>query len=87
MRPVRSGFKLRVSLGCNEPRVIRNFDHLNDSSIRGSTAKLHSVLSQGCAVIVVDLVAVTMALGDFLFAVNLIGPGGFVQNARISAET
>ena len=64
MWTVRSGFEFWMSLCCKEPRVIRNFNHLNDSSIRGGTAEFHAALGKCCTEIIVDFVTVTVSLMD-----------------------
>lgn len=44
MWTVWTGLKLRMRLCGNKPWMIRNLDHLYDSSIRRSSAKLHTML-------------------------------------------
>ena len=69
MWAVRSGFQLRMSLGCDEERMILQLDHLHDTSIRGQAGEGHAMLGQDRTIIIVDLIAMTMTLMDQLFAV------------------
>lgn len=78
MWTVRSGFEFRMSLCCKEPRVIRNFNHLNDSSIRGGTAEFHAALGKCCTEIIVDFVTVTVSLMDLFRTVKLAGFRGWI---------
>ena len=67
-----------MSLCCKEPRVIRNFNHLNDSSIRGGTAEFHAALGKCCTEIIVDFVTVTVSLMDLFRTVKLAGFRGWI---------
>ena len=64
MRTVGTGFELRMCLRGNKPRVLRLLDHLHDMSVGGETAEAHAVLREDGTIVVVDLVAVAMALVD-----------------------
>ena len=76
MRAVRAGLQLRVRLRADEPGMLRQLDHLYDAAVRGLTGQKHAVLLKNLAVIVVDFIAVTMALVDDFLAVELIGLRG-----------
>ena len=71
----------------DEPGMIRNLNHLDDPSVRGDAGQLHTVFRQGLAVIVVDLIAVAVTFVNRFLSVQLIGFGGFVQDAGIRTET
>jgi len=75
-----------VGLGGDEPGMARKFYHLHDAVVWRQTGELHAVFGQGIAEVVVDLVAVSVALVDGLCAVQLIGEGVFIQNAGIGAQ-
>lgn len=87
MRAVRAGLQLRVRLRADEPGMLRQLDHLYDAAVRGLTGQKHAVLLKNLAVIVVDFIAVTMALVDDFLAVELIGLRGFIQYTGIGAKT
>ena len=61
VRAVWSGFEFWMGLCGDEPGMIRKLDHFDDPSVRGDAGQLHTVFRQGLAVIVVDLIAVTVA--------------------------
>lgn len=72
MGSVWSAFEFRVELAGNEPRMRRDLHHLNDMIIRRSTGKQNAVFSELLAVIIIYLIAVTVALIDHGRAVKLI---------------
>ena len=86
MRPVRSGFEFRMSLSSDKPRVSRNFDHLDDTAVRGKTAQRHAVLLQYFAVIVVYFITVAVAFADLVCTVQLLCQRAFFEYTRISAK-
>ena len=87
MWAVRAGFQLRMCLGCDEPRMRRDLDHLNDTSVWGNSGEHHAILLKNGAVIVVDLIAMTMTLMNRLLTVELVCLLLLIQNTRIGAET
>ena len=87
MWAVRSGLKLRVRLRCDEPRMLRVFNHLNDTFVWRETAEHETIFGEDASKVVVDLVAVTMALMDLDAAVFLISLRVLIENTRIGAET
>lgn len=84
---IRTGFEFRVGLGCDEPRMGIQFDHFNNSAVRGNTAEAHTVFDQFLAIVVINFIAVTMALFNFTGAVELVGFGIRVENTFVSAES
>ena len=86
VRAVGPGFQLRMALGSDKERMVRKLDHLNDPSVRRNSGEQHAVVTQYLTVIVIYLVAVTVALMDDFLAVQGIGSGGFVQNAGVGAQ-
>ena len=66
MRAVRAGFQLRMRLGGDEERVILQLDHLDDAAVRGKAGERHAVVGQDAAEVIVDLVAMSVALMDLL---------------------
>ena len=86
MRTIWSGFQLRMRLGGNEERMIRDLDHLHDSAVRGNAGEHHAVIAQCLPVIVVDLVAVSVALVDDFLAVKGISLGILIQDTGVGAQ-
>ena len=62
-----------MSLGGNKPGMFWKLDHLNNSSVRRFAGKLHAVTGKGCPEIIVDLIAVAVALMDQLLTVKRVG--------------
>ena len=62
-----------MSLCGNEPRMLRNLNHLYDSAVRRGTAELHAALGERSAEVVVDLITVSVSLMDSFLTVKLIG--------------
>ena len=85
MRAVRSGFQLRMRLGGNEERMIRDLDHLHDSAVRGNAGEHHAVIAQCLPVIVVDLVAVSVALGEDFLAGQGLSLGSVILDTGVGA--
>lgn len=86
MRAIGAGLELGMGLGRDEEGVGRNFDHLDDMAIRGEADGLESLVGQGLAIVVVDFIAVTMALIDFLRSIEAIGLGRGIKDAGIGAK-
>ena len=75
MWSVGSGLELGVSLGGYEERMLGKLAHLHDTSVRGQSGQTQTVFSEDGTVIVVDLVTMTMSLGDILLSVELVSTG------------
>ena len=86
MRVVRAGVELRMGLRGEEVRMIRQLEHLDDAAVRRHAAQAHTGVRQRGAVVVVDLVAVAVALVDERLAIELKGAGIRVQTAGVRAE-
>src|ERR1700693_4655500 len=78
--------KLRMELTPNVPRMGLQLDDLHERAVRRQTAQVQSVLDERITVLVVDFVAVAMALTPLLSAVNLGGLRSNAQPARIRAQ-
>ena len=76
-----------MCLGCHEPWVVRELDHLNNAAIRGNTGEHHAVFLEHVAVIVIDLVTVTVTFMNGLRAIKRIGLGLFIQDTRVGTKT
>ena len=87
MWAVRSGFQLRVSLGCDEERVILQFDHFHDTSIWRQTGENHAMAGQDCTEIIIDLVPMAVTFMDQFLAVQLISFGSLIQHTWEGAKT
>ena len=75
MGSVGSGLELGVSLGGYEEGMLGKLAHFHDTSVRGQTGQTKTVFGEDGAIIVVDLITMTMSLGDILLSVELISTG------------
>ena len=66
MGSVGSGLELGVSLGGYEEGVLGKLAHFHDTSVRGQTGQTKTVFGEDGTIIVVDLITMTMSLGDIL---------------------
>lgn len=87
MGTVWTGLQFRMRLRGDEPWMLRKLDHLDDSSVRGSSAKLHTVLKESGTVIVVYFITMTMALGNLLGSVHAICLGILFEDTWISTKS
>ena len=83
MWSVGSGLELGVSLGGYEEGMLGKLAHLHDTSVRGQTGQTKTVFGEDGTIIVVDLVTMTMSLGDVLLSVELVSTGIFIQYTRV----
>ena len=65
------GLELRVELHAQEPGVALQLYHLHQQAVGRDARDDHAVGAEGLAVVVVELVAVAVALEDDLFLVGL----------------
>ncbi len=86
MRAVRSGFQLRMRLGGNEERMIGISIISTILPSGGNAGEHHAVIAQRLSVIVVDLVAVSVALMDDFLANRGHKPGVLIQNTGVGAK-
>ena len=86
MGPIRAALKLRVELGAHEPGVVGELHDLHKAAIRGQARQDHALSLYSFPVIVVELEAVAVALGDLLRAVQLPAVGPFGQDTGILAQ-
>src|SRR5665648_20819 len=64
MRPVGTRFKFWMELGGHKPWMIRNFNDFYQTTIQRGSRKLQSCLLELSAVLVINFIAMTMALID-----------------------
>ena len=86
MRLVRPGFEFRVELHADEEVVLRHLDRLDDPAVRRRAADAQPGFGQHRAVVVVELVAVAVALVDVRGAVAARHLGIRRNLAGIAAE-
>ena len=72
---IRPAFKLRVELNAHEPGVVGQLHDLHQTPVGGQSGQYQPRPGQLLAEVVVELIAVAVALGDLLRAVGLIGKG------------
>ena len=72
MGAVGAGFKLGMELASDKPRVVDKLDHFDNMLIGRSPRKHHAGPLELLAVVVVEFIAMTVALIDKLLAVYLI---------------
>ena len=87
MWSVGSGLELGVSLGGYEERMLRKLAHLHDTSVRGQTGQTKTVFGEDGTIIVVNLITMTMSLGDILLSVELISTGILIQYTRVCTQS
>ena len=72
VRFIRSALEFRMELTCNKPRMIWNFNHFNNVIIGRGACENHSAFKKLRSVIVINLIAVAVALINHCCAVKLI---------------
>ena len=87
MGSVGSGLELRMSLGGYEEGMLGKLAHLHDTSVRGQTGQTKTVFGEDGTIIVVNLVTMTMSLGDVLLSVELISTGILIQYTRVCTQS
>ena len=87
MWAVRSGFQLRVCLGCDEEWVILQLDHLYDTSIRGQTGENHAMAGQDRTEIIIDLVPMAVTFMDQFLAIQFVSFGSLIQHTWEGTKT
>ena len=75
-----------MELHAYEPRMLRQLDDLNKSSVLRLSGNLHAALLNLSDEGVVDLIAVAVALDDLVLSVELADHGARNQAADLSAE-
>ena len=66
--------------------MIRKLDHLDNAAVRGDAGEHHAMFLQHGAVVIVDLIAVAVALMDSFFAIESVSLGILVQDTRIRTK-
>ena len=87
MWSVGSGLELGVSLGGYEERMLGKLAHLHDTSVRRQSGQTQTVLGEDGTIIVVNLITMTMSLGDILLSVELISTGILIQYTRVCTQS
>lgn len=87
MRMIRTGFEFRMSLSCNEERMRRDFNPLNNMLIRRESNRNKSSLPESLTIIVIDFITMTMTLGDIFGSIELIRLRFRIEVAWISTKT
>lgn len=72
VRAVRSGFQFRMSLRADKERMLFQFHHLYDTSIRGKTGEGQTVVCQSFPVIIVYFIAVSVPFLNVIRSIELI---------------
>jgi len=86
MRIPRAGPELGMELARHEERVLRDLDDLDQLLLGPDPRDVQAVLLQRLEVIVVDLVAVAVALADDPLAVEPRGSAALGEQNRVEAE-
>ena len=58
-----------MSLCGNEERMILQLNHLDDATVRGKAGECQSIVGQDTAEVIVDLIAMSVALVNFLSSI------------------
>ena len=86
MRLVRAGFEFGVKLHADEEVAVGEFDRFDQPSVGGRPRQGQPARRKGLAVVVVELVAVTVALADLAFAVAAFHRRPRCDHAGIRAQ-
>ena len=86
MRCQRARLELRMELAGQEPRVVLQFHDLHELAVWGQTGELQPRLCKGLVVVLVELVAVAVALVDFRLSVGLVSEGARRDAAGVRAQ-
>ena len=86
MGPVRPALKFRVELSAHEPGVRGDLHDLHQMAVGRQARQQHARRLHLLTVVVVELKAVAVALGDLRRAVQLPAAGALRQNAGILAK-
>src|SRR5207244_9781050 len=86
MRAVRPRTELRVELRADHPGVVADLADLDERAVRGRAAGDEAGLFELGAVLVVELVAVAVALGHLVRAVSAVGARAGDEAAGVLAE-
>ena len=78
---VGAALQLGVELDAHEPGVVGQLHDLHQALVGGETGQLQARLGQLLAVVVVELIAVAVALGDLVGAVGPVGKAVVVGDA------
>jgi len=87
MRLVGTALEFRVELASDEVRMIGEFDDFDESLVGARAAEAESGVLQLVPVVVVELEAVAMTLGNLGFSVDFLGSAAGNEFAGIRAES
>src|SRR2546425_6872279 len=85
MRSHRPRFELGVELAADEPRMIRQLDHLDERAVGRQAGRPQSILGEHIAVRVRDFVAEAMPFAHFSVVVHLRHPRARAEPAGVRA--
>ena len=86
MRLVGAALEFRVELRADEPGVALRFDDLDERAVGGETGEAHAGVREVVAEVVVELVAVAVALPDLRRVVERAGERALFKHAGILAK-
>src|SRR5579884_3813439 len=86
MRARGAALELGMELGSDEPGMLRQFDHLYQTVIGGTTAHDQPVRLHAFAKLVVVLVAMAVSFEDNWLTIRCIGPGARREAAHPVAQ-
>ena len=86
MRAVGTRFELRVKLDADEEIILWQLDCLNDETVRRPAADHHAVGLHEIKIIVIEFIAVAMALTDQIGAIAAVHQRIRLDSAGISAK-
>src|ERR1700752_4906929 len=75
-----------MELAADEPGMVGYLDHLDERGVRLESGEPHATRLDRLAVRVVELVAMAVAFGDLLLAVDLCGDRAVGELARVGSE-
>src|SRR6267143_3142093 len=87
VRHQRLRLELRVELATQEPRMIRNFNDLDEVLVRRNTRNDQAVLGQNLLEPPIEFVAMPVALGNHRSVVDAVGERSLLEIGRVGAQT
>ena len=76
-----------MRLCCNEPRMIRKFYHLDNTSIRRSTAEFHAMFCEDCTEVIIYFVTMAVTFFNIFSAIQFVSFRSLVQNTWIRTKS
>ena len=66
--------------------MVRDFHHFYNPSVWGQPAQFHAMLCKDRAIVIVHFITVAVPFMDCFCAINLVSPGGLVQDTRVRPQ-